>query len=294
MVKTNLLTKNNVFYLNILLSIIFVFTVIFLTRDLISGYFEKKSTAEKDISASANAINAQRTIQLLEYAPIMKNNPFGFAGGEIKPLSASVNTGVQQQTELILIGTVSGPRELSYAVFKDRSGLQDVFRVGEPVYSMGRLYKVKKDSVLVKNGEKVMEIPIEDIVKIKEVRTQTSGASPPPSSFAQRVGRSTYVVDQARLQQMISNPSQMMTDARLRPNVSDGKDNGYTLSEVKPGGIYQSLGLQEGDVLLRINEYNISNPEKALQAFSALKGLDRVQIDLMRSGARMTMTYQIK
>jgi type II secretion system protein C len=294
MLKTNLLTKNNVFYLNILLCILLFFSIIVLTRDIISGYFEKKRTVEKDISASANALSIQRTMQLLEYAPIMKNNPFGFPGGEIRPLTASVNAGVRQQTDLILIGTVSGPRELSYAVFKDSSGLQDVFRVGDPVYSMGKLYRVKKDSVLIKSGEKITEIPIEDIVKIKEVRTQTSGAGSPPSLFAQRIGRGTYVVDQARLQQMISNPSQIMTDARLRPNLSGGKENGYTLSEVKPGGIYQSLGLQEGDVLLRINEYDISNPEKALQAFSALKGLDRVQIDLMRSGARMTMTYQIK
>jgi len=52
--------------------------------------------------------------------------------------------------------------------------------------------------------------------------------------------------------------------------------------------------LQDGDVLLRINEYDISNPERALQAFTALKGMERVQVDLIRSGSRMTMTYQIK
>ena len=90
------------------------------------------------------------------------------------------------------------------------------------------------------------------------------------------------------------NPAQMMTDARLRPNNVSGRDEGFILSEVKPGGIYQSLGLQDGDVLLRINDYDISNPERALQAFTALRGLDRVQIDLIRSGARMTMTYQIQ
>jgi general secretion pathway protein C len=86
----------------------------------------------------------------------------------------------------------------------------------------------------------------------------------------------------------------MMTDARLKPNITDGKEEGYVLSEVKTGGIYQSLGLQDGDVLLRINDYDISNPERALQAFTALKGLERVQIDLIRSGSKMTMTYQIK
>lgn len=102
------------------------------------------------------------------------------------------------------------------------------------------------------------------------------------------------MVDQRNVQQAISNPNQIMTDARLRPNVINGKQEGFTLSEVKPGGIYQSLGLQDGDVLLRINEYDISNPEKALQAFTALKGLERVQIDLIRAGSKMTMTYQIK
>ncbi len=298
MVKANLFTKRNVFYLNLFFSILLVFSIIFVARDITSDYFGKKRTAENRMSASNDAAGTQRTMQLMEYAPIMKNNPFGFPGGEIRPLTASSSSdaGVQQPADLVLIGTVSGPRELSYAVFKDSSGMQDVFRAGEPVYGLGKLYKVKKDSVLIRNGGKITEIPIEDIVKIKEVGNPASGAIPSHSAslFAQRVGRRTYVVDQARLQQMIANPSQMMTDARLRPNVSDGRENGYTLSEVKPGGIYQSLGLQNGDVLLRVNEYDISNPEKALQAFSALKGLDRVQIDLLRSGARMTMTYQIK
>ncbi len=45
---------------------------------------------------------------------------------------------------------------------------------------------------------------------------------------------------------------------------------------------------------MRINEYDISDPERALQAFTALRGLDRIQLDLIRNGAKMTMTYQIK
>ena len=101
MVKTNLLTKKNVFSLNILLSLLLVAAIIFLTRDIISGYFEKKMPVEKNISASAGALNTQRTMQLMEYAPIMKNNPFGFPGGEIRPLSVSADAGVQQQTDLI-------------------------------------------------------------------------------------------------------------------------------------------------------------------------------------------------
>ena len=235
----------------------------------------------------------QRKMQFLEYAPLMKNNPFGISGGEIKLLTSSAPANAQP-VNLILIGTVAGPKELSYAVFKDAAGIQEVFRVGENIYGIGRLYSVKNDRALIRQGEKITEIPIEDIVKIKEVKAPAPATGASSSAFAQRIGRGSYIVDQARLQQMIANPGQMMTDARLRPNTADGKQEGFVLSEVKPNGIYQSLGLQDGDVLLRINEYDISNPERALQAFTALKGLDRVQIDLIRSGSRMTMTYQIK
>jgi general secretion pathway protein C len=279
--------------LNLLLGIILVISILFLVRDVISNHFEKKSSLKKDAGASSGVAAIQRKMQFLEYAPLMKNNPFGISGGEIKLLTSSAPANAQP-VNLILIGTVAGPKVLSYAVFKDAAGIQEVFRVGENIYGMGRLYSVKNDRALIRQGEKITEIPIEDIVKIKEVKAPASGTGASLSAFAQRIGKGSYIVDQARLQQMIANPGQMMTDARLRPNTAGGKQEGFALSEVKPNGIYQSLGLQDGDVLLRINEYDISNPERALQAFTALKGLDRVQIDLIRSGSRMTMTYQIK
>jgi general secretion pathway protein C len=279
--------------LNVLLGIILVMSILFLVRDVISNHFEKKSSLKKDAGASSGVAAMHREMRFLEYAPLMKNNPFGISGGEMKLLTSSAPANAQTM-DLILIGTVAGPKELSYAVFKDAAGIQEVFRVGENIYGIGRLYSVKNDRALIRQGGKITEIPIEDIVKVREVKTQVPGTGASSSAFARMIGRGSYIVDQARLQQMIANPGQIMTDARLRPNTANGRQEGFALSEVKPNGIYQSLGLQDGDVLLRINEYDISNPERALQAFTALKGLDRVQIDLIRSGSRMTMTYQIK
>lgn len=286
------ITKRNMFYLNIILSIVLFLTILFLMRDIISNYFEKKKTLKRDISTSTDISTVQRKMQLTDYSSVMKNNPFGFPGGEIKSLTSSMDA-KGQQADIILIGTVVGPKELSYAVFKDNAGMQEIFKIGESVFGLGNLYVVKKDTVMIKKGEKITEIPLED-VKVKEIKKQASAGSPTASAFAQKIGRGTYIVDQAKLQQAISNTSQMMTDARLKPNIVNGREEGFMLSEVKPGGIYNSLGLQDGDVLLRINEYDISNPERALQAFTALKGLDRVQVDLVRAGSRMTMTYQIK
>ncbi len=294
--KSSLLTKRNIFYLNVVIGIVLILSSIFLIRDIVSNYFEKEKTLKEDMPSSTDTGTSRRKSlqldpekQLAEYSSILKNNPFGFQGGELRTLASSGSTQAQR-TDIVLIGTVVGPKELSYAVFRDSSGLQEIFKVGESVLGIGALYSVKKDKVLVRQGGKTVEILLED-VKVKEVKKPVSGGA---SLFAQKIGRDTYMVDQRKIQQAISNPSQMMTDARLRPNLNSGKEEGFILSEVKPGGIYHSLGLQDGDVLLRINEYDISNPERALQAFTALKGLERVQIDLIRRGSKMTMTYQIK
>jgi type II secretion system protein C len=291
MLRSSLLTKRNIFYLNILISIILLFSLLFLIRDIVSGHFEKR-TLKREKPASTGGITAQQKKQLEDYASISKNNPFGFPGGEIKNLTVSAGSKIQK-TDIVLVGTVVGPKELSYGVFKDSSGTQEVFKIGEPVFGAGKLRVVKKDRVILKRGDGSVEIPLED-VKVKEITKQSSGSTPSADAFARKVGRGNYIVDQAKLQQAISNPGQMMTDARLRPNLVNGKEEGFVLNEVKPGGIYHSLGLQDGDVLLRINEYDVSNPERALQAFTALKGMERVQIDMIRSGAKMTMTYQIK
>lgn len=290
--STGLLTKRTVFFLNVSLSILLLFAVLFLVRDAMTLYFEQGKTMRTESVSPADTEAGVKKTQFAEYARILASNPFGFSGGELKLLTASPAS-LSNPEDIALVGTVVGPKELTFGVFRDRTGMQEVFRLGESVFGAGRLSRVEREKVLINQGGREIEIPLDD-VKIKEISKPGAAGSPQLSAFAQRVGRGLYIVDQNKLQQAIANPGQMMTDARLRPNVANGKEEGFVLSEVKPGGIYHSLGLQDGDVLLRINEYDISNPERALQAFNALRGLDRVQIDMIRSGARMTMTYQIK
>ena len=135
--KSAVLTQRNILYLNILLSIVLILASLLLIRDVISHYFEKQKAIKRDTSASAAAVTPLRKMQLADYASILKNNPFGFSAGEIKPLT--VSTGSSMPQNLVLIGTVVGPKELSYGVFKDNSGMQEAFKVGESVFGLGKL-----------------------------------------------------------------------------------------------------------------------------------------------------------
>ncbi|MGC2063584.1 MAG: type II secretion system protein GspC [Thermodesulfovibrionales bacterium] len=290
---------NNVFrYLNnqktlqvvtLCLGLVLALTVLFLVRDIISISLTPKEKTVKGAAKPAEALKHSLT----DYAPVLTSNPFGFPAGELKLMAASTGPSVSQ-TDLTLIGTVAGRKDISYAILADKSGQQDVFRVGSTVFGLGKLSRVEMTKVFIGSQGREIEIKLKDIADIRDIKQADAPTSASSASFGRRVGDSTYQIDQQRVQQAIEKPDQIMTDARFVPNIVEGKQQGFILREVKPGGIYSSLGLQNGDILLRINEFTISNPETALQAFTALRGIDRAQLDVIRNSAKMTMTYQIR
>jgi general secretion pathway protein C len=102
------------------------------------------------------------------------------------------------------------------------------------------------------------------------------------------------VVDQRALNASLDNIGQAMTDARLLPSLKEGKVEGFRASEVKPAGIFGMVGIKNGDVLLRINEFPIDSPDKAIQSFVSLKGQSRIKLDLIRDGQPVTLNYDIR
>lgn len=233
---------------------------------------------------------------LEQYEPLVRNNPFGIPAGELIKLSEGKGP-VTPAGDLRLLGTLAGPGHLSYAILADKTARQEVFKIGEKVFDAGTLSKVEKERVFIESNGTRIEVPFVELGIAAEPAQKTQAAASSGGFSPQSVissGAGTYIVDQKAILQAIEKPQQLMTDARLQPNVSSGKQEGFVLREVKPNGIYHALGLKNNDILLRINNFDIAGPETALQAFTALRGMDRVALDVVRGGARMTLTYQIR
>jgi general secretion pathway protein C len=277
--------RNTLTVVNVLMGLLLLSAALLLVRDLLSLTLSAKGQSP----TMEGKVQDHSGHRLQDFSAIMNNNPFGFPAGELKPLGGPAGPSISQ-TDLSLIGTISGLGDRSYAIFSDKAGKQDLFRVGEDVFGLGKLVKVGKDSVVIMSKGRRVELPFADMAVVNEV----APSGPSPASFARREGDSSYLIDRRRVQQALERPDQLMTDARFIPHFVGGRQEGFVIREVKPGGIYQSLGLRNGDVVLRINEFTISSPDTALQAITSLKGIDRAQLDIIRNGAKMTMNYQIR
>ena len=78
------------------------------------------------------------------------------------------------------------------------------------------------------------------------------------------------------------------------PSFQNGKANGFKLFSIRPDSLYSKIGIQNGDIVQRINGYEMNSPDKALEIYSKLKDSQAITVDIVRRGKAQTMTYQIR
>ena len=108
-----------------------------------------------------------------------------------------------------------------------------------------------------------------------------------------KVSDTQYEVERAEVDRALSNLSQVATEARIVPSFKNGKPNGFKLFSIKPGSIFAKIGLQNGDVIQKINGYEMNSPDKALEIYQKLKDATSVTIDMQRQGNNSTVNYNI-
>lgn len=93
---------------------------------------------------------------------------------------------------------------------------------------------------------------------------------------------------------VLANPTEAARGARVVPTIKDGKPIGFKLYAIRPSSIYAHLGLRNGDTVKTINGYELTSPDKALDAYSKLRGATAVQLGLERRGKPLTLSITVK
>jgi len=273
--------------LNITIGFLLLLSLGFFARNVLSAMQKKGIKPVSSISVEAKK-QEKKSVQ--EYETMLQNNPFSIPAGSLK--QAASGTEQKELSDIKLVGTISGNADYGYAIFVGKDGKQAMFKVGESVFEAGKLKSVEKYGASIESNGKLIKINMIDVLapaEMDDMKGRRAAAGP-----VQLLKKGEYMVDQKAVQLALDNPTQIMMDAKLVPHMIQGKQEGFMLREVRRNGLYDSLGMQNGDVLLRINSFNISNPENALQAFTALRGMDKVQLDIIRNNNRMTLNYQIR
>lgn len=103
-----------------------------------------------------------------------------------------------------------------------------------------------------------------------------------------------YEIPRAEIDKTLANLNDVAMQARIVPAFKDGVAQGFKLFSIRPDSIYSKIGIQNGDVIKRINGFDLNSPEKALEIYSKLKESSRIDIEVERNGAAVRKTYNVK
>lgn len=220
--------------------------------------------------------------ELSNYSSILDRGLFGEGKGPSNgPAAASSN--------YKLIGTMEAG-SVSGAVLEDSTG-QAFYRIHEKLPDGSQIIRVKRDKVTLRRPEgSTIDILVTDDDKIINVQPQGGNTG----AGVKRLSDGKYMVDQREMLASTENMSQILTQARALPYMEQGKTVGFRISEISPGSIYEKIGLQNGDVIQKVNSQEVDDPAKFFQLYQGLRTERFIAIDLIRGGARQTLNYEIR
>jgi general secretion pathway protein C len=255
-----------------------------------TGYVERRAQGKKSLRL---------------YGPISKRNVFNSAHTEDpgggKANEAIKSTAPLKKTDLSveLIGTVVGGPEQSFAIIEDRqSRTQELYQIDDMVQDQARVMSIDRCKVVVLRGEsqEIIECPQPDDKSQKRAAPVLyTGSTEREGGFAVKQTSDTeYVVDESEVQNALANINQLLTQIRVVPNFQDGRPDGFKVFAIKPESIFAKVGLQNGDVIRKVNNNDITSPEKAFQLFQELRNEKDFTVEISRRGQTQSLSYEIR
>jgi general secretion pathway protein C len=222
---------------------------------------------------------------LKAFASAIEKNPFGIKGARFSVIRNDTDTAADPKG-LVLKGVIT--YKPGFAFIENKDANQRLFKLGDDVFSAGKLTAVYADKVSISQHGSVFELKFP---AIETVAAKTPAGSPLMGQTQK--SRKEMAFDREQIKKFMDNPNEVLSGARLLPILRDGKQEGFIVREVKPGGFYENMGLKNEDIILRANNVELNSPGDGVKIFNMIKELDRMELDIIRNGVPVTMVFHI-
>jgi general secretion pathway protein C len=240
-----------------------------------------------EIKAPAAAVAAREPVEA--YRVIPERNLFGTTTKAV----ADKQTAAAPQQDIALLfevkGTVAGEGKYGFAIIEEKgTKKQRLVKVGD-VVSGAKVIRIKRNAidVLVEEQERTLKM-----AEMKEapIFPPTAPAAPPgpsPQSGA-------IVLNRSELQEAMADMGSMLSQAQVRPYFNAGVPDGFIVTSIRPGSLYQKMGIANGDIIQEVNNRKIQTADDLSGLLNTLKSTNDISLVVKRGGSPKAMNYQFR
>lgn len=295
---------------------------VFLTKEANAG---KGAAASKPVdavsSASFNVPTPAASLSQNGVDLILKRNIFnseGAATDETKK-DDDANKGPQTQEAVKsdlpvkLIGTIYGGDPYSGIALVENSTKKTTnsFMVGDTLTKESIVKEIHKERIIIDRSGRLeyIEVDRQELSRSKRKKKAKEPAvannaigqlatEPPPNAFKEdgfeRKEREMVMTSAYKQKLLTSDFTKVLQDAKASPNMVDGELKGFLLTRIRKDSIYEKAGLQNDDIVSEINGIPLTDTAQAIRLLQSLRNEAEIEIRIVRGGAPMNFTMQVK
>lgn len=176
-------------------------------------------------------------------------------------------------------------------------------REGQKINNMAEIGKIDRQKVIFKNlSSGVCEfIQLEDekgsrsaqpIKVVSEERGRQIMKDAQPKGI--RNEGNNFAIDKGLRDQMLSNISEVLTQARAVQIQNPDGSLAFKMTEIVPGSIYSQLNIQDGDIIEGINGDKITDLNAIMSMFGKIREIDNLSLTIKRNGTTRNFDYKFE
>ena len=177
-------------------------------------------------------------------------------------------------------------------------GRQGIFFIGDRACDVAEIREVRQDAIVIENLEaRTLERLAFTNVTPTAVAPPIPGEAVPDAAPLQEPVQ--VVLPTEAVQTAIANLPELLSSAFAVPRFREIEGGqrvieGFAVTQVKPSGAAERLGLRTGDVILDVNGQILDGMPTVMRLFGELQATPQVTLTVLRDGRRMIVVFSTK
>lgn len=219
----------------------------------------------------------------------------------IQPSEPTINDQELKPTSLnieLLATVVFRNSRYSVALMNDRSSNSTrYYSIGDRIQG-ANVVRIERFRVIIRRAGRLEFAEIQAAKsKIEDLQPARKTPTSPTTTKTnlEEISPGRFAIPEETVSGLLKDLPSILKQARAIPvNGAGGKLDGFKIVEIKNDSIFEKIGIQNGDVVKRVNDDNLDSIEKGMSLFTALRNEKTISIDIDRGGTRLNYTYEIR
>jgi general secretion pathway protein C len=161
-----------------------------------------------------------------------------------------------------------------------------------------KVIEIGKDYIVVKYNNTKKKITFSNTAQTISKKSNFSNVSvsTAPAINYQNTEQNlkSNTISKSEVDKLTADPGIMFTQIRILPYIENGRTRGFRLSWIKPNSLFQKMGLRTGDVLIAINNQEITTAEDAFRILQIIRNAPSFKVTILRNGKMVELNYFIE